>query len=129
MEITTMTTYEEQVTNDVIDFILDYNQDNLEPITDDTPMMENSEFYDDLEATVTGNADGSYFMNSLEARDMVSTNLGTVADAYASLDMMDELGADIHNNKYEQLDVIARIYILANLGSYTLTDLYTLVAK
>jgi len=124
-----LTTYEEQVTNDVIDFILDYNEDNLEPITDDMPIMENSEFYDDLEATVTGNADGSYFMNALEARDMVSANLGTVADAYASLDMLDDLGADIHNKKYEQLDVIARIYTLANLSSYTLPDLYTLATK
>lgn len=96
---------------------------------DNRAIGENSEFYDDLEATVTGNADGSYFMNALEALVMVSTNLGTVADAYASLDMLDDLGADIHNKKYEQLDVIARIYTLANLGSYTLTDLYTLATK
>ena len=127
-----MTTYEEQVTNDVIDFIHDTRENSPLPsvtFPDDRAIGENSEFYDDLEATVTGNADGSYFMNALEARDMVSANLGTVADAYASLDMLDELGVDIHNKKYEQLDVIARIYTLANLSSYTLTDLYTLATK
>lgn len=127
-----MTTYEEQVTNDVIDFIHDIRENSPLPsvtFPDNRAIGENSEFYDDLEATVTGNADGSYFMNALEALVMVSTNLGTVADAYASLDMLDDLGADIHNKKYEQLDVIARIYTLANLSSYTLTDLETLATK
>ncbi len=112
-----MTTYEEQVTREIqVDFIHDIRENSPMPsvtFPDDRAIGENSEFYDDLEATVTGNADGSYFMNSLEAHDMVSANLGTVADAYASLDMLDDQVQIFHNKKYEQLDVIARIYTLA----------------
>ena len=81
--------------------------------------------YDELGDTdITGNLTGSYYCNSYRAREMVMEYIDDVARAYMNLGMESEFCEDVYTQRWEKMDVIARIDVLYQAVSDAVTDFY-----
>jgi hypothetical protein len=78
--------------------------------------------YDDMFIAdeITGNASGSYFCNSNEAKEAVLYDMGTVREALIEFGCSaEEIGDRFLNEDWEWLDVTARCYVLGEaLGDW-----------
>jgi len=73
--------------------------------------------------SVTGNASGSFFCNSEVAKEMVLENISEVAQVYYEYYDMEELGMDIYNAAWENIDVKARCGVLSRVIQDVLSEL------
>ena len=108
-----MLSYYEEVYRDVEDLLT--NESELQEMIEDVPLSIGIErLYDALMSdswsdSVTGNASGSYSCNAYEAMKMVLDNTVDVAKAYIDLDRTSEMAEDFNNERWEKIDVIARV--------------------
>ena len=108
-----MLTYYEEVYRDVEDLLA--NESELQEMIESVPLSIGIErLYDALSSDswadmVTGNASGSYRCNAYEAMKMVLENTVDVAKAYIDLEMTSEMADDFNNERWEKIDVIARV--------------------
>lgn len=108
-----MLSYYEEVYRDVEDLLA--NESELQEIIEAVPLSIGIErLYDALSSdswsdSVTGNASGSYSCNAYEAMKMVLDNTVDVAKAYIDLDITSEMAEDFNNERWEKIDVIARV--------------------
>ena len=108
-----MLSYYEEVYRDVEDLLA--NESELQEIIEAVPLSIGIErLYDALMSdswsdSVTGNASGSYSCNAYEAMKMVLDNTVDVAKAYIDLDITSEMAEDFNNERWEKIDVIARV--------------------
>lgn len=108
-----MLSYYEEVYRDVEDLLS--NESELQDMIKDVPLSIGIErVYDALcsdawSDMVTGNASGSYSCNAYEAMKMVLDNTVDVAKAYIDLGMTSEMADDFNNERWEKIDVIARV--------------------
>ncbi len=116
-----MLTYYECCYRDVEDLLA--NEKGLQEIVENTPNIPNAALLlytklrdDGWSDNVTGEASGSYECNAYEAMKMVKENLSDVAKAYNDLHISDEFCDDIYYERWEKMDVNARI---ANLWNAT----------
>lgn len=92
--------YLETVKEDIKEYIKE-NNTNLEEINKEDLL---DTLY--LEDSITGNASGSYTMNTYKAEENLSHNLGLLKEA------CEMLGAEIELDNPEACDVIIRCYVL-----------------
>ena len=108
-----MLSYYEEVYRDVEDLLS--NESELQEMIEAVPLSIGIErLYDALSSdswsdSVTGNASGSYSCNAYEAMKMVLDNTVDVAKAYIDLDITSEMAEDFNNERWEKIDVIARV--------------------
>ena len=108
-----MLSYYEEVYRDVEDLLA--NESELQEMIEAVPLSIGIErLYDALMSdswsdSVTGNASGSYSCNAYEAMKMVLDNTVDVAKAYIDLDIASEMAEDFNNERWEKIDVIARV--------------------
>ena len=108
-----MLSYYEEVYRDVEDLLA--NESELQEMIESVPLSIGIErLYDALMSdswsdSVTGNASGSYSCNAYEAMKMVLDNTVDVAKAYIDLDRTSEMAEDFNNERWEKIDVIARV--------------------
>ena len=108
-----MLSYYEEVYRDVEDLLT--NESELQEMIESVPLTIGIErLYDALSSDswsdfVTGNASGSYSCNDYEAMKMVLDNTVDVAKAYIDLEMASEMADDFNNERWEKIDVIARV--------------------
>lgn len=107
--------YKEVVMADLMDFIKDNYQDEVEDLKNnescDRTTLE-STIYDDAfnSDRVTGNASGSYFCNTWKAEEAICHNFDLLAEAFEAF------GSDISelSRGAEVADVTIRCYLLSN---------------
>ena len=116
-----MLTYYECCYRDVEDLLA--NEKALQAIVENAPTISNAALllYTELRSegwsdNVTGEASESYSCNAYEAMQMVKENLGDVAKAYMDLNKRVEFCDDLYYERWEKMDVNARI---ANLWKAT----------
>lgn len=114
--------YETAVREDVQQAIEDnYTEDEIiQHLAEDRDEWE-EKLYDDLwvDDSVTGNASGSYTLNSYEAEQNIAGNWGLLSEA---LDEFGESGADAIGNGAEWCDVTIRCYLLGGALSSVLDE-------
>lgn len=113
--------YEEEVLNDVIEYIRNhYDINELKEKLEDKDDF-NQELYDDLfcEDCVTGNGSGSYWFNSWKAEEALCHNLDLLADA------LEEFGDDLSplRDGAEACDVTIRCYMLGQVLGDAIDDI------
>lgn len=107
-----MLSYYEQVYRDVEQWLsYDMPSDFIDGLV---PTMAIDKVYDALMTDgwsdcVTGNASGSYDCDAYKAMKTVLDNISDVAKAYKDLEMDKEFCNDLYSERWEKLDVIARI--------------------
>lgn len=116
-----MLTYYECCYRDVEDLLA--NEKELQAIVENAPNVSNAALllYNELRSEgwsdyVTGEASGSYECNAYEAMRMVIDNLSDVGKAYMDLNLHKEFPSDTYYQRWEKMDVNARI---ANLWQAT----------
>lgn len=108
-----MLSYYEEVYRDVEDLLA--NESELQEMIESAPLsIAIEKLYDALSSdswadSVTGNASGSYSCNAYEAMKMVLDNIVDVAKAYIDLERTSEMADDFNNERWEKIDVIARV--------------------
>lgn len=103
--------------NEVIDDARTYLEENADMYLHAT---ENELYNDFLSAdSITGNASGSYYCNSYQAKEMVLGNIEEVAEIYYENYDMEDFGMEIYNAAWETIDVKARCGVLM----YVIPDL------
>ena len=124
-----MYSYKDAVRNDVREWIEDH-KDEMQDVdrADAYDIVYDSCWIDD---SVTGNASGSYTFNRFEARrnffeddysdDYISE---MIEDGFMSAD---ELGKKIADSEWENIDVSIRCWLLGDVVSEVLDDVYGLV--
>ena len=80
--------------------------------------------YDDLWTvdSVTGNASGSYTFNSFRAEEYIKDNLDLLGEAYEELSTPEDLGRELIDQNYENMDVTIRCYLLYQVIDEVLED-------
>lgn len=115
--------YEEEVLNDVIEYIRDHYdiQELKENLEDKDEFYQ--ELYDDLfvSDSVTGNASGSYYCNAYMAEEAICHNMDLLADA------LEEFGGelDVLRDGAEACDVTIRCYMLGHVLGNAIDDIET----
>lgn len=115
--------YEEEVLNDVIEYIRDhYDINELKENLEDKDEFY-QELYDDLfvSDSVTGNASGSYYCNAYMAEEAICHNMDLLADA------LEEFGGelDVLRDGAEACDVTIRCYMLGQVLGDAIDDIET----
>lgn len=115
--------YEEEVLNDVIEYIRDhYDINELKENLEDKDEFY-QELYDDLfvSDSVTGNASGSYYCNAYMAEEAICHNMDLLADA------LEEFGGelDVLRDGAEACDVTIRCYMLGQVLGDAIDDVET----
>lgn len=113
--------YEEEVLNDVIEYIRDhYDINELKENLEDKDEFY-QDLYDDLfvSDSVTGNASGSYYCNAWKAEESVCHNMDLLADA------LEEFGGelDVLRDGAEACDVTIRCYMLGQVLGDAIDDI------
>lgn len=105
--------YEEEVLNDVIEYIRDHYDINELKENFENKDGFYQDLYDDLfvSDSVTGNASGSYYCNAWRAEEALCHNLDLLADA------LEEFGDDLNplRDGAEACDVTIRCYMLGQV--------------
>ena len=108
-------TYEEQVKADFKEFFQEnYSERYKLTKTEQQKLdLEEEAYQAALDSSVTGNDNGSYYMNRDKAREMVMNNIDYVAQVLYCLDVTDKpLEYYIFTYEFETLDVIVRYHTL-----------------
>lgn len=113
--------YEEEVLNDVIEYIRDhYDINELKENLEDKDEFY-QDLYDDLfvSDSVTGNASGSYYCNAWKAEESICHNMDLLVDA------LEEFGGelDVLRNGAEACDVTIRCYMLGQVLGDAIDDI------
>lgn len=117
-EQNTNTTYQEQVKADFEEFFDSiYGERYEQAATKQEKLnLEEEAYQDAIDSDVTGNDNGSYYMNRQEAKEMVLANIDYVANVINNKEWTTKpLEKYIINEEWEELDVIVRYHTLYDL--------------
>lgn len=113
--------YSEDVKESVINFIQD-EIDKLDFLESIKKQNFYDCYYDDLfiDDSITGNASGSYYCNTMKAKESCLSDIETIEDAVndSFIDM------NKHFGEWEYIDVSARCYVLSSVLSEIESDIY-----
>lgn len=113
--MTEQQTYQEQVKADFEEFFAENYGERYELTKTEQQKLdlEDEAYQAALDSSVTGNDNGSYYMNRDKAREMVLDNIDYVANLLYRCDVTDKpLEYYLANFKEETLDVIVRYHTL-----------------
>lgn len=112
--------YREEMAQDIKEYIRE-NESEFEGLDIDELR---DKLYDDLwtEDSVTGNASGSYTFNSFRAKEYIKDNLDLLGEAYEELSTPEDLGRELIDQNYENMDVTIRCYLLYQVIDEVLED-------
>lgn len=120
-----MYNYYEAIEDDIMEYIRDhYTAEEIRELLADRSDWE-QQLNDDLWIvdSVTGNACGSYTVNTWKAREYVIDNMELLKEACREFCCMDTLGEKIVDEEWEYCDVIIRCYLLGWGISKVIDDL------
>lgn len=120
-----MYNYYEAIKEDIMEYIRDhYTSEEIRELLADRSDWE-QQLNDDLWIvdSVTGNASGSYTVNTWKAREYVIDNMELLKEACREFCCMDTLGEKIVDEEWEYCDVIIRCYLLGWGISKVIDDL------
>ena len=112
--------YREEMAQDIKEYIRE-NESEFEGLDIDELR---DKLYDDLWTvdSVTGNASGSYTFNSFRAEEYIKDNLDLLGEAYEELSTPEDLGRELIDQNYENMDVTIRCYLLYQVIDEVLED-------
>ena len=112
--------YREEMAQDIKEYIRE-NESEFEGLDIDELR---DKLYDDLWTVdyVTGNASGSYTFNSFRAEEYIKDNLDLLGEAYEELSTPEDLGRELIDQNYENMDVTIRCYLLYQVIDEVLED-------
>ena len=112
--------YREEMAQDIKEYIRE-NESEFEGLDIDELR---DKLYDDLWTvdSVTGNASGSYTFNSFRAEEYIKDNLDLLGEAYEELSTTEDLGRELIDQNYENMDVTIRCYLLYQVIDEVLED-------
>ena len=112
--------YREEMAQDIKEYIRE-NESEFEGLDIDELR---DKLYDDLWTvdSVTGNASGSYTFNSFRAKEYIKDNLDLLGEAYEELSTPEDLGRELIDQNYENMDVTIRCYLLYQVIDEVLED-------
>lgn len=112
--------YREEMAQDIKEYIRE-NESEFEGLDIDELR---DKLYDDLWTvdSVTGNASGSYTFNSFRAEEYIKDNLDLLGEAYEELSTPENLGRELIDQNYENMDVTIRCYLLYQVIDEVLED-------
>lgn len=112
--------YREEMEQDIKEYIRE-NESEFEGLDIDELR---DKLYDDLWTvdSVTGNASGSYTFNSFRAKEYIKDNLDLLGEAYEELSTPEDLGRELIDQNYENMDVTIRCYLLYQVIDEVLED-------
>lgn len=112
--------YREEMAQDIKEYIRE-NESEFEGLDIDELR---DKLYDDLwtEDSVTGNASGSYTFNRFRAEEYIKDNLDLLGEAYEELSTPEDLGRELIDQNYENMDVTIRCYLLYQVIDEVLED-------